>query len=142
MNDETKKDAPASQGSGTGQGSEARTSLILGGLMMLIAISLAGLWIIERGRSSRAEHNEAQLRMQLAPMLQQQKKMQMVGQMLAEQGGLTPIARDQLPTRPVEYDGQKRAVLLLSASLGGQIGFQPGDIIEVSQPPATQPAGP
>jgi hypothetical protein len=55
-------------------------------------------------------------------------------------GGVEPLARDDLPARVVQVDGQRRAVLQISAAGGRRLGLMPGDLLEVAAPPTTAPA--
>lgn len=113
-----------------------RFGLIVTALMIVIIVALAGLWIIERGRRLRAETDLAEQQTAV------QRKMQSMGDMLIQQMTQTPsmsVRRDQLATQPVDWNGQSRTVLLLSASEGEKLGFQPGDAILITHPATSQP---
>jgi hypothetical protein len=113
-----------------------RFGLIVTVLLVVIIVALAGLWIVERGRRLRAE--TALVNEQSAG----EKRMQSMGDMLVRQMTQTPsmsIQRDQLATQQVHWNGIGRTVLLLSASEGEKLGFQPGDAILITPPSATQP---
>ena len=110
--------------------------LIVSGLLIVIIVALAGLWMVERGRRLRAETALAE------QQTASQKKMQSMGTMLVQQmtqAKPVQIDRRQLATQQVNWNGQDRAVLLLSAAQGELFGFQPGDAIFVTPPARTQP---
>ncbi|MBN1555324.1 MAG: hypothetical protein JXA11_11305 [Phycisphaerae bacterium] len=110
--------------------------LIVTGLLIVIIVALAGLWLIEKGNRKRAE--QTLLELQTAS----QKKLQTMGTMLVqqmEQAKTNSVNRDQLATQEVDWNGLPRTVLLLSAADGEKLGFQPDDAILVTPPPTTQP---
>lgn len=119
---------------------DTRYPWLLTGLLAMIAVALAGLWLVERGRRLRAE----------AEWLEEHRRneasMRLVGQMLAQEEHSPKWDRRRLATREVVWDGQPRTVLLLPAPDGEALGLQPGDAILVTPPPqappetATQPA--
>lgn len=106
---------------------------IIVGLAVLIVVTLAGLWVMERSGRAKAERLAADLR----------RKNQLVGQMLIDQArpGVV-IDRTALPTRPLSVDGRDRTALLLSAAQARLLGFAPGDLVLVTDPPRTAPAEP
>lgn len=114
---------------------DSRFNLIVTILLVVIIIALAGLWIVERGRRMRAETAL------IEEQVNSQKQIQSVGQVMLQQiGQMSSINRDQLATQQVDWNGQSRTVLLLSASEGEKLGFIPGDAILVTSPPAILPA--
>jgi len=113
-----------------------RFGLVVTALMIVIIVALAGLWIIERGRRLRAETDLAE--QQTAA----QRNVQSMGDMLIQQMTQSPsmsVRRDQLATQQVDWNGEPKTVLLLSASEGETLGFQPGDAILITHPAGTQP---
>lgn len=110
-------------------------SLIVAALLVVILVALAGLWIIERRQRGRAENDLMLLQ------AEGQKKMQTMGNMLVQQMTQKQVAvnREQLPTQQVDFNGRARTILLLSAADGEKLGFQPGDVIFVTQPATSQP---
>ena len=108
------------------------------GLLILIVLTMAGLWIIERGQKNRlqAKFNESQKQMQKR-LRGQEYKTQRLGTMLASQAMASRVQRGELATQEVDWNGKKRTVLLLGGEVGQGFGFQPGDVILVTAPPKT-----
>ncbi|MCD4825544.1 MAG: hypothetical protein K8S55_13185 [Phycisphaerae bacterium] len=109
------------------------------GLLIVIVLTMAGLWIVERGQKSRlqADFNESQKHLQ-----GQEHKMQRLGTMLAGQAMTSRVHRGELATQEVDWNGKKKTVLLLGGEVGRELGFQPGDVILVTAPPKTQQTTP
>ncbi|HDY65632.1 MAG TPA: hypothetical protein ENH84_05320, partial [Phycisphaerae bacterium] len=89
---------------------DLRFHLLAGGLLVVILITLAGLWIMERGRRVRIESTMATMRQQLA---EQQKKVTAVSQMLIREASTPTVNRRELPTTKVQWNGREKTVLLL-----------------------------
>jgi hypothetical protein len=101
------------------------------GLAMLMLFSLAGLWVMERGKRTKLQRYVDKLR----------EQNQLIGEMVLDHAqAASPVDRQSLPAQPVTFDGTNRTALLLSASVGKRLGFQPGDVLIVTAPPATAPA--
>jgi hypothetical protein len=116
---------------------DSRFGLIVTGLLVVIIVALAGLWMMERKRRCNAETALDDLQ------VSSREKMQSMGNMLVQQmtqASHMAVDRDQLATQRVNWNGRDRSVLLLSASRGEKLGFQPGDVILITPSPATQPA--
>ena len=116
---------------------DAKYLLIVCGMLLLIVVLLSVLWIRERRTSN-------DLRSQLGAYKTQFQRMAVSGQLAqrfaAQSGGQArPLDRDQLAAETVTYNGQPRTVLLVGAAAGRRMGLLPGDVIEVSMPPATAP---
>ena len=122
---------------------DLRFHLLAGGLLVVILITLAGLWIMERGRRVRIESTMATMRQQLA---EQQKKVTAVSQMLIREASTPTVNRRELPTTKVQWNGREKTVLLLGVEIGGRLGFESGDVVQITPPvtakePTTQPGG-
>ena len=64
-----------------------------------------------------------------------------VPSLMASRGPTTrPLAREDLPTETVTWNGRPRTVLRVSASAGRRLGLAPGDAVVVSEPPAGAPS--
>ncbi len=115
----------------------SRFQLLAGGLLVVIVISLAGLWMMERARSFRTENTTAEMREQLT---EQQKKLQTIGQMLIRQVNAPVTNRSEMGTIKVQWNGEKKTVLLLGEGVGKRLGFESGDVILITPgPPAMSP---
>ncbi len=113
---------------------DSRFQLLTGGLLVVIVITLAGLWMMERARRVRTENTTAEMREQLA---EQQKKLQTIGQMLIRQVNAPITNRSELGTVKVQWNGEKKTVLLLGEGIGKRLGFESGDVILITPgPPA------
>lgn len=101
-------------------------------LIAVIVVTLGALWMVERRGRMRAlgalSVTEGRV----------QKLEGALRQMVLNQGLTVTVDRDDLPTQEVQLNGQPTRVLLLSARMGGRLGFKPGDTIMVSA--QTQPA--
>ena len=119
--------------------SEYRFFVTVALLLVVIIVTLAALWRIERGKRLDAEGQLAQFQSQF----QQKQLGDILGKMMIEQVPPPPqtVQRDVLPTQNLAIDGQMRAAFLLGAAAGERMGFKSGDVIIVSQAPATMPAG-
>ncbi len=114
---------------------DAKSLLIVGGLLIVIIASLAALWQKERSRRGRAEETLVEMHVQYSRL--QTAAAQMT---LSAQAG-RPVRRADLPAEEVTLNGQRRVALHLGADTGERMGFAPGDVILVSTRPAvTQPA--
>ncbi|NBB95518.1 MAG: hypothetical protein GVY16_07230 [Planctomycetes bacterium] len=108
-------------------GGDGRFQLITLGLLVVIIVALAGLWIVERGRSRGL-----------------QEDLDTVQRRVAEQNdtvravlGLQPpaaIDRSSLPQRQATLNGEERRVLLLDADRAETLGLQVGDVVQVAEP--------
>jgi hypothetical protein len=108
-------------------------------LLLVILVTLAGLWIIERGNRTRAERDLVNLHRQLDG---EKGKTQRLSEMLVHQALAQPVVRKDLATTKMKWDGRERTVLLLSAKAGRKLGFQPDDVVWVTESPAGEPAKP
>jgi len=108
-----------------------RFPVLVYGLCGLIIVLLAGLWIMERGHRNRAQARASDIDIAIT---QQQKKMQSLGRLIAAQATQAKIMRNSLPKKQVKLDGKNRTVLILDAQAGKNLGLQPGDVIEVTDP--------
>ncbi len=121
----------------TGALSDTKFHAIVGALLLLMIVVLAGLWIMEQGRRRRAE---ARLSDFARLQAQQREKMQVMGEMLVQQTAAPAVDREALATSQVQWNGTLRTVLLLAAPLGRSIGLLPGDVVLVTAP-ASPPGG-
>jgi hypothetical protein len=118
--------------------SDAKYLLVVAGLMMTIVILLSVLWIRER-------RNVAILQGELALARRSSARVDLQGElarMLAARAEpqARALQRDDLPAQTVTWNGQPRTVLSVSAAAGKRLGLEPGDVIVVAPPPATEPA--
>jgi len=115
-------------------GSDSRYLLVAGGLLVVIIVALAWLWLAERTQRRR-----------LADQVQQLQLRQRLAQLIPGMGGpgrqIPPeIARDELPQETVNWNGRARTVLRMAEADAQRLGFQPGDVIVVSEGQAPRPA--
>ena len=110
--------------------------LVVGLLLVTIIASLAVLWVRERRRRVVAEA-------QVARLAGQKRQMQGVLEQIVARQAAQPgpaIRREDVPSRVGVVDGQRRSIFTIGAAAGERVGFQPGDVIVVGEPPATSPA--
>lgn len=119
---------------------EGKYLLVVGGLLVVICAALAVLWVRERSARVAAET--------LAAGLQAQLQRDQLGGALREgmlppgmlgamgRGSVAPLRREMLSARTVECSGRRRQMLLVPAETGKQLGFEIGDLILISEPPA------
>jgi len=110
-------------------------NLLIMGLLIVIIITLAGLWSMEWGRRKRAEDD-------LVKYMEQNRKLQQLGGLLPAGTDIQnllstvqPESRAALPDRSslekVDWDGSKKQVLVLDPRTAEILGFAPGDVIWV-----------
>lgn len=110
-------------------------------LMLVILASLAFLWMRERSNRIAAQADAQQLGIENTNLKEVVNRL-----LLADAGSSTrpadikPISRQELLPVTMNIGGQPRTVLILGAQTGKRLGLEPGDMIEVAQPPATQPS--
>lgn len=120
----------------------SKDTMLVIALLVVIAVTLGGLWLMERGRSNRAIAHAHMLRQ---AMQDTQDKLNKAGALIASQAAATQIIRDELDHRPATLDGREVTVYSLPAPNGQAIGFAPGDVILIAEPsqpdlPSTRPA--
>jgi len=119
---------------GSSQQPDTRFLVAVGGLLLVVIVLLAGLWLRMRRRAERAESQIAELarqRSQIGAAVQQ---------VMAEHAAGLAVEREALEPRRVTLDGRQVTALRLPAGEGERLGFQPGDVILVESAPATAPA--
>ncbi len=103
-------------------------------LLIVIIATLAMLWTRERRDRLTAEKD-------LAVMYKREAGIQQIlSKMPLNATAAQPVQREDLPTQEVTVGGQQRTAFVLGPSAGERLGFKPGDVIVVSQPPQTTPA--
>lgn len=107
-------------------------------LLLCVAALLSALLVRERNRRLEAEQASVQLHQAMQNQLQQG-----LGGMLSV-GGAAPaspaIRRADLPPQTVQVNSTSRPAFTISPEAGKRIGFLPGDVILVAEPPATAPS--
>jgi hypothetical protein len=105
-------------------------------LMVVILVTLAALWMMERKARRQAQAD-------LVAARQENGRLKgMLAQMAMAQGmdqGMK-VSREDLPTQTVQWDGRPRSVMVLSARTGARFGFMPGDAVVIAAPRASEPA--
>ncbi len=127
----------------TPERTDGKYQIAVGILMVLIIGSLAALWVMERNRRVKAEKNLAKQRQRspLQAALQQMAASQIpIGRDGAEPTAAGLLREDILCVEKVKWEGRARALVRINASAGRRLGFQPGDLVDVAQKPATMPA--
>ena len=132
---------------------EPRYLLLVGGLLVLIIALLAFLWLQERDRRQRAQTNlqvaqdklkkvQAVLGFGGASASDAEAARRFAREAAAARGGgaggIAPVDRANLPAERGQLNGQPVTVLRLGAAGGKRLGFEPGDVIVVSEPPAEE----
>jgi hypothetical protein len=122
----------------------SKDAMLIIALLVVIAVTLGGLWLMERGRTNRAI---AQAHMLGQAMQDTQTKLSKAGAIIASQAAATQVIRSELASCPATLDGQAVTLYTLPARNGRAIGFDPGDVILVAQPaeaelPTSQPSQP
>jgi len=143
--------APATQP----DNAEPRYLLLVGGLLVLIIALLAFLWLQERGRRQRAQTN---LQAAQAKLKKVQAVLGLPGGLASDAeaarrflrgaagargggaDGVAPVDRADLPAERGQLNGHPVTVLRLGAAGAKRLGFEPGDVIVVSEPLPKQPA--
>ncbi len=113
---------------------ESSMSGVILGLLMIIIVTLAGLWVLQIGKTQRARRE----------LMRVQQRFDQQNEEVRSVLGLDPAAplnRHRLPRREVQYQGQPREVLLLDAAEAHRLGLMPGDVVEVVASPP-EPVGP
>jgi hypothetical protein len=104
--------------------SDARLNYLALGLLVVIIVALAGLWIIERGKTRRARKALAEI----------QERYEDQNRQVRTVLGLEPpksIDRQRLPHETVDYQGESRRVLLLDVGTARRLGLDAGDLLYV-----------
>ena len=125
--------------------SDARYLAVVGALMVLIIAALAVLWVTENYRRRNAEADLAKYKQLSAIFGKGMPAMPLEGLrplqgLAADEEEVQPVRREDLFPMTMTLDGQKKTVYGLSAAKAQRLGFHPGDVIVVSELPATQPA--
>ncbi len=126
---ETTEDRPAD-----GSGKRDWHLTLVVALMVVIMASLGALWLLERRRRTDAERELAET-MHRSRQLQTTMGRLMGGGIRPPGGGANAVRREDLPVETRTIDGREARVLRISASAGERFGFEPGDVIEVSESP-------
>ncbi len=108
---------------------------LIGGLLVVIIALLSFLWMRERSRRFEAEIRLAELSQKTSqdPVAELLRKMAIRKTLAPDHG----IRRDDMPVQRVKLDGRSRRLFRVSAAAGEQMGFLPGDVIEVAGPADT-----
>ena len=137
---------------------ESRYTLLVTGLLVIIMVALAALWLRERGLRIKFQQQGVQLKKSLE---EAQARVMFAGlgggtsvdaavsklQLMAENAQTQnpkpqfEIVREELATVPMTVNGEKVKVLQLSATVGRRAGFLPGDMIYITEPPAPSGGG-
>jgi len=119
------------------EGTDSKFVFVVGALMLLIVVLLAGLWLRERRRALAAERDATALRGRLkGPTVPPAMR-----RALQAQFEELIFQRDALPKRAVTLNGRATEAFGLSAKAAAAIGgFRPGDVIVVQPPAATASA--
>jgi hypothetical protein len=117
---------------------ETKYLMVVGGLMVLIILLLAGLWLRERRISTTARRELAALRRNVGAGGRLQAAL---GRMLSgAHPASRPLGRDELTSETVTWNGRPREVFRVSPAAGNRVGLRPGDVVVVSTPATTAPA--
>ena len=114
--------------------------VIVGGLLLLIIVALAVLWMNERNGRIAAQRELARLRAAQSGALG--SLMNDPGWRIAPPGGARAVNREDLPRKAVTLDGRKTSALQISAGAGARFGFQEGDVILVAEEPPQSTTAP
>ena len=124
---------------------DGRYMLLVGGLLLVICLTSAVLWFLERRRRVQTESDLIDMAEQVSSLRAILAKGGALGGMMSR--GPQPVDRDSLTSWTVPLDGRPRRVLLLSAHSGRELGFHVGDLVWVCAPagqageaPDTRPA--
>lgn len=101
------------------------------GLLAVMLVSVAGLWLVEKGRTNRAY---GQIRKQNEYIARQQGQMHQLGGMLA-QTNIKKIDPASLPTEKHKFDGKDVNVIMLDEFSAQTHGLKAGDVILVAPTP-------
>jgi len=128
--------------------SDAKYLTAVGVLMGLIIVSLAGLWLAERGRRIRAEKQLAGADRQIDALkaaLGSAATRQLAAAGLPGGAETAPAValplEDILAKGPIKWQGEDRTLVRITAAAGRRLGLNPGDLIDVARAPSTAPSG-
>ena len=119
---------------------------VVGVLMTLIIVALAGLWVTERNRRVKADE-------QLAGRNRQEDAMKAflqtpAGRQLATgEAGAGPETRpsagltraDIVSVKPIAWEGRNRTLVRITASAAQRLGFSSGDLVDVADGSSAAP---
>jgi hypothetical protein len=105
----------------------------LSGLLVLMLMLTAGLWWKER--SARLAAGRAAAREDRPDALMELLRRAET----PDPAAFEPLRREDLPGRPVELLGRRRTLYEISPEAGRRMGFRPGDVILVVEPPRASP---
>jgi hypothetical protein len=114
---------------------DTRFVLIAAGLLVLIMGTMAVLWLRERNRRQEAERQLVETRGQLRQLLGAQVQGMLGGG--APSGPAVPV--DQMQFERVTLDGEPVRAIRIPAATARPLGLRPGDVLLVSEAPATRP---
>ena len=123
-----------------GPPADVRYLVVVGGLLLLIVVALAVLWVNERNGRIVAQIELTRLRVQQSGSLG--SLMSESGWRIAPPGGARAVNRGDLPRKAVILDGRETAALQISAAAGTRFGFQEGDVILVAEEPPQSTTAP
>ncbi|HDZ21725.1 hypothetical protein LCGC14_0284860 [marine sediment metagenome] len=110
---------------------------VVGGLLLIIVVSLGALWVLERRRAVDADLQWRQRCQQLSDTVAVLK------QLALDPPPAPPAIGPDTATTTKVVDGQPREVLQIGRAQGRRLGLPAGAIVEVLPgPSASQPAGP
>ncbi len=123
MSDNDKQPVPPS--------GDSRYLLLVGGILMVIVLTLAALWQIERRRRMASDEK-------LTTYSEKLYKANLVSEMFRD--NMIMIDRNSLANEEVSLNGEQRKLFHVNAPDGEKMGFLPGDLVEIDNPPpASQP---
>jgi len=99
-------------------------NLVIAGLAVMIIFSLAGLWIVERGKRLKIER-------QLQQNLSAPRGLDALAEIMKD---APKLDRSLLEKKTVDWNGSSREVIMLDTPRAEVLGFQEGDIIHVCIP--------
>jgi hypothetical protein len=127
MTDETspRPDTPAPQDKGY--------LLVVMALLVVIVVTLAALWMLERRgrRSALAQLDTATQQISRRENLLKQLVLERVAADAAR------VNRSQLPRQDIQWNGRAVKAYALTADAGKAMGFEPGDVVLVLPEPAS-----
>ncbi len=105
--------------------------LLVGGILLVIVLTLAVLWQLERHRRISAQEKFTNCAEEL-------NKANLYSEMLSRANKAIEsvgVDRENLTSRQVDLDGRPRKLFRISAAAGEKMGFLPGDLVEIDNPP-------
>jgi len=107
---------------------EAGYLLVVCILLVVISVALAWLWQMQKKRTEEAQR-----------ALVEQQRANPLAQFLSQAGQQQPFAKQDAAPETIQFNGRPTPLYKISTQAVRRIGFDPGDLILVSDQPTSRP---